>query len=143
MNNRIKQKFKTNTFQLSSPSIGIGLKNKTKQISASLIQLEKYKMFITMSFGIIACACVCMWLCGRPYRLKMAAEVLQTCEALVAGLAGVWPLPRVTAQVSLQVCLPLHRVRTEGALEAHGGVGICGVRQRLLRNCCLSCLLSE
>lgn len=58
----------------------------------------------------------------KTYRLKVASEMLQTSEALVAGLAGVRPLSCVAAQVPLQVGLPLHRVRTEGAFEAHHGV---------------------
>ena len=63
--------------------------------------------------------------CERlPYRFKMAAQVFQPGEALVAGLAGVRPLARVAAQVALQVRLPLDRVRAEGTLVAHGGVGV-------------------
>jgi len=54
----------------------------------------------------------------------VAAQVLQAGKALVAGLARVRPLACVAAQVALQVRLPLHRVRAEGTLEAHGGVGI-------------------
>ena len=55
----------------------------------------------------------------------MAAEVLQAGEALIAGLTGVRPLPRVTAQVALQVGLPLHSVGAKGAFEAHDVVGVC------------------
>lgn len=58
----------------------------------------------------------------QTYRLKMATKMLQTSEAFIAGLAGVWPLPGVTAQVPLQVSFPLHRVRTKRAFEAHNGV---------------------
>lgn len=49
----------------------------------------------------------------------MVAEMLQTGEALVAGLTWVRPLAGVAAQVTLQVCLALHRVGTKGAFEAH------------------------
>lgn len=59
------------------------------------------------------------------HRLKMATEVLEASEAFIAGLTGVWPLPSVTAQVTLQVRLPLHRVGAKGAFEAHDGVGVC------------------
>lgn len=48
--------------------------------------------------------------------------MLQTSEAFIAGLTGVRPLPGVTAQVTLQVCLPLHRVCTKGAFKAHNRV---------------------
>lgn len=58
------------------------------------------------------------------HRLEVAAKVLQAGEAFVAGLAGIRPLARVTAQVPLQVCLPLDRVSAERALEAHGGVRV-------------------
>lgn len=58
----------------------------------------------------------------QTYRLKMATKMLQTSEAFIAGLAGVWPLPSVTAQVPLQVSFPLHRVCTKRAFEAHNGV---------------------
>lgn len=59
----------------------------------------------------------------------MAAEVLQASKSLIAGLTGVRPLPSVTAQVALQVSLPLHRVCTEGTFEAHNGVGVCKEEQ--------------
>lgn len=52
----------------------------------------------------------------------MATKMLQASEAFVAGLTGVWPLASVTTQVPLQICLPLHRVCTKGAFEAHDGV---------------------
>lgn len=58
----------------------------------------------------------------QTYRLKMATKMLQTSEAFIAGLTGVRPLPGVTAQVTLQVCLPLHRVCTKGAFKAHNRV---------------------
>lgn len=56
------------------------------------------------------------------YCLKMATKMLQTSEALIAGLTGIRPLAGVTAQVTLQICLPLHRVCTKGAFEAHNRV---------------------
>ena len=63
--------------------------------------------------------------CKQTHRLKMATKMLQASEAFIAGLAGVRPLPSVTAQVALQVRLPLHCVCTKGAFEAHDRVGIC------------------
>lgn len=59
---------------------------------------------------------------GGRYRLKVAAEMLQTREAFVTRLTGVRPLASVAAQVTLQIGLPLHCVRTKGAFEAHDGV---------------------
>lgn len=52
--------------------------------------------------------------------------MLEASEAFTAGLAGVWPLTRVASQVSLQIRLPLHRVRAEGAFKAHRGGGVWG-----------------
>ncbi len=65
------------------------------------------------------------------YRLKMASKMLQASEAFIAGLTGVRPLPSVTAQVTLQVCLPLHRVCTKGTFKAHNRVGVC--KEKLFR----------
>lgn len=61
----------------------------------------------------------------------MATKMLQASEALIAGLTGVRPLPGVTAQVTLQVCLPLHRVCTKRAFEAHNRVGTCKEEEKL------------
>lgn len=58
---------------------------------------------------------------GFSYRLEVVPEVLQAGEPLPAGLAGVGPLPGVTAQVALQVRAALHGVGAERALEAHPG----------------------
>lgn len=55
----------------------------------------------------------------------MATKMLQACKAFIAGLTWVRPLSGVTTQVALQVCFPLHCVCTEGAFEAHYGVGVC------------------
>lgn len=63
----------------------------------------------------------------------MATKMLQASEAFIAGLAGVRPLPSVTAQVALQVRLPLHRVCTKGAFEAHNRVGIYKEEQKPFR----------
>ncbi len=63
----------------------------------------------------------------------MASQVLQASEAFIAGLTGVRPLPGVAAQVTLQVCLPLHRVCTKGAFEAHNGVGVCKEEEKQFR----------
>lgn len=52
----------------------------------------------------------------------MATKMLQTSEAFIAGLTGVWPLASVTTQVTLQICLPLHCVCTKWAFEAHNWV---------------------
>jgi len=58
--------------------------------------------------------------------------MLQACKALVAGLTWIGPLPGVTAQVTLQVRLPLYSVSTKGAFEAHNWIGICnGEKKRL------------
>lgn len=71
----------------------------------------------------------------------MAAEVLQTSEALIAGLTGVRPLPSVTTQVTLQVRLPLYSVGAKGAFEAHDGVGVCKEEDKLFRHLTFFCLL--
>lgn len=56
--------------------------------------------------------------------------MLQPSKALIAGLAWIRPLPGVTAQVTLQVCFPLHCVCAKGAFEAHGRIRICKEEQR-------------
>lgn len=63
----------------------------------------------------------------------MATKMLQASKAFIAGLTGVWPLPCVTAQVTLQVCFPLHRMCTKRAFEAHNGVGVCKEEEKLFR----------
>lgn len=55
----------------------------------------------------------------------MAAEVIQPAESLPARLAGVWPLSRVTAKVTLEVGFSLHHMAAERALEPHPGQVIC------------------
>lgn len=85
-----------------------------------LLELRVY----TRHFLVLCCT----------HRLKMTAEVFQTSEALIAGLTGVRPLPSVTTQVTLQVRLPLYRVGTKGALEAHNGVGVCKEEGKLFRH---------
>lgn len=62
----------------------------------------------------------------------MAAKMLQASKALIAGLTWVWPLPCVTAQVTLQICLPLHRVCTKRTFEAHDRIGVCEDKHKLL-----------
>lgn len=68
----------------------------------------------------------------------MATKMLQTSEAFIAGLTWVRPLPSVTAQVTLQVCLPLHCVCTKGAFEAHNRVRVC----KRKTNCSELCVIS-
>lgn len=60
----------------------------------------------------------------------MTTKVFQTSETLIAGLTGIWPLASVAAQVTLQVCLPLHCVRAKWTLEAHNRV--CNEEDNLL-----------
>lgn len=68
----------------------------------------------------------------ETYCLKMATKMLQACKAFIAGLTWVRPLPSVTAQVTLQVCFPLHCVCTKGAFEAHYRVGVCKIEEKRL-----------
>lgn len=69
----------------------------------------------------------------------MAAEVIQPAESLPTGLAGVRPLSRVAAQVTLQVGFSLHHVAAEGALEPHPGQIICqkimGFKKKKIMSC--------
>lgn len=53
------------------------------------------------------------------HRLKVAAQVFQTGKTLAAGLTGVRTLPCVTAEVTLQICLPLYCVRAERTFVTH------------------------
>lgn len=55
----------------------------------------------------------------------MAAEVIQPAESLPTRLAGVRPLSRVTAKVTLEVGFSLHHVAAEWTLEPHPGQVIC------------------
>lgn len=58
------------------------------------------------------------------HRLKMAAQVFQASETFAAGLTGIRTLTCVTAEMTLQVCLPLYCVRAEWTFVAHRGSGI-------------------